>query len=33
MLEQVLEDIYVSDHDWKVILLRYFNPSEPTRAD
>ena len=26
MLEQVLEDIYVSDHDWKVILLRYFNP-------
>ena len=26
MLEQVLEDIYVSDHDWKVVLLRYFNP-------
>ena len=26
MLEQVLEDIYVSDPEWKVILLRYFNP-------
>ena len=32
MLEQVLEDIYVSDHDWKVVLLRYFNPSAPIRA-
>ena len=26
MLEQVLEDIYVSDPEWNVILLRYFNP-------
>ena len=26
MLEQVLEDIWVSDPEWKVILLRYFNP-------
>ena len=26
MLEQVLTDIYVSDPEWKVILLRYFNP-------
>ncbi len=26
MLEQVLEDIYVSDPQWNVILLRYFNP-------
>ena len=26
MLEQVLEDIYVSDPEWKVVLLRYFNP-------
>src|SRR5574344_559952 len=26
MIEQILSDIYVSDHDWTVILLRYFNP-------
>ena len=26
MLEQVLEDIHVSDPQWNVILLRYFNP-------
>ena len=26
MLEQVLTDIYVSDLEWKVVLLRYFNP-------
>jgi len=26
MLEQVLTDIYVSDPEWNVILLRYFNP-------
>ena len=26
MLEQVLEDIHVSDPEWNVILLRYFNP-------
>lgn len=26
MLEQILSDIYVSDKDWNVILLRYFNP-------
>ncbi len=26
MIEQILSDIYVSDKDWTVILLRYFNP-------
>ncbi len=26
MLENILTDIYVSDNDWQVTLLRYFNP-------
>jgi len=26
MLEDILRDLYVSDHDWNIILLRYFNP-------
>lgn len=26
MLEQILTDIHCADHDWNVILLRYFNP-------
>lgn len=26
MLEQMLTDIYKADHEWNVILLRYFNP-------
>ena len=26
MIEQILEDVYVSDNDWSIILLRYFNP-------
>lgn len=26
MLEEILQDLYVADNDWKVILLRYFNP-------
>ncbi len=26
MIEQILTDLYVSDHEWNVILLRYFNP-------
>ncbi len=26
MLEEILQDMYVSDPSWKVILLRYFNP-------
>ena len=26
MIEEVLKDIYVSDKEWKVVLLRYFNP-------
>ena len=26
MLEQVLTDLWVSDHEWNVVLLRYFNP-------
>ncbi|MEH6892582.1 UDP-glucose 4-epimerase GalE [Bacillus sp. JJ864] len=26
MIEEILRDLYVSDHDWSVALLRYFNP-------
>lgn len=26
MIEQILTDVYVSDNEWSVILLRYFNP-------
>ena len=26
MIEQILNDVYVSDNKWSVILLRYFNP-------
>lgn len=26
MIEQILRDVYVSDHDWNIALLRYFNP-------
>lgn len=26
ILENVLKDLYVSDHTWNVVLLRYFNP-------
>ncbi len=26
MIEQILGDIYVSDKDWNIVLLRYFNP-------
>lgn len=26
MLEQILSDLYVPDHEWSVVLLRYFNP-------
>lgn len=26
MIEQILTDVYTSDNEWKVILLRYFNP-------
>ncbi|MBQ9032547.1 MAG: UDP-glucose 4-epimerase GalE [Parasporobacterium sp.] len=26
MIEKILGDVYVSNHDWNVILLRYFNP-------
>ncbi|KAI8989333.1 hypothetical protein BDB01DRAFT_781412 [Pilobolus umbonatus] len=25
-VEEILRDLYASDHDWNVILLRYFNP-------
>jgi UDP-glucose 4-epimerase len=25
-IEYILKDLYVSDHEWKIILLRYFNP-------
>lgn len=26
MIEEILRDIYASDKEWKIILLRYFNP-------
>ena len=26
MIEEILHDLYVSDHEWNVALLRYFNP-------
>lgn len=26
MLEQILTDVYVSDNEWSIVLLRYFNP-------
>ncbi len=26
MVEEILRDIYISDNDWKIVLLRYFNP-------
>lgn len=26
MIEQILRDIYVSDKDWGIVILRYFNP-------
>jgi len=26
MIEEILRDLYVSDNDWRIVLLRYFNP-------
>ena len=26
MIEQILKDVYISDNNWSIILLRYFNP-------
>ena len=26
MIEQILEDLYISDNEWKITILRYFNP-------
>lgn len=26
MLEEIFRDLYVSDNEWKIVLLRYFNP-------
>ncbi len=26
MLENIMQDLYVSDKDWNIVLLRYFNP-------
>ena len=26
MIEQILKDIYASDNEWSVVILRYFNP-------
>jgi len=25
-IEEILRDLYISDNDWKIVLLRYFNP-------
>lgn len=26
MIEQILRDLYISDNEWSIVLLRYFNP-------
>ncbi|MBO6046718.1 MAG: UDP-glucose 4-epimerase GalE [Erysipelotrichaceae bacterium] len=26
MIENILKDLYISDHEWSIVLLRYFNP-------
>lgn len=26
MIEQIIEDVYTSDNEWRVVILRYFNP-------
>ena len=26
MIEQILNDVYVSDPEWRIVILRYFNP-------
>jgi len=26
MIEQILQDLYISDNNWKIVILRYFNP-------
>lgn len=26
MIEQILQDLYISNNDWSIIILRYFNP-------
>lgn len=26
MIEEILNDLFVSDHEWSIALLRYFNP-------
>ncbi len=26
MIEEILRDLYISDKEWKIVLLRYFNP-------
>ena len=26
MVEEILRDVYISDNEWKIVLLRYFNP-------
>ena len=26
MVEEILRDVYISDDEWKIVLLRYFNP-------
>lgn len=27
MIEEILNDIYISDNEWKIVILRYFNPA------
>jgi len=26
MIERILKDLYISDNDWQIVILRYFNP-------
>ena len=32
MIEEILQDFYVADNSWKIILLRYFNPIEAHKS-
>ena len=33
MIENILRDIYISDHEWNIVLLRYFNPIGAHESD
>jgi UDP-glucose 4-epimerase len=26
MIEEILKDLYISNNNWNIVLLRYFNP-------